>query len=145
MLDAARRGGAGVVGDVVEVHERVVVDVVVVAVIADRAVGAVERTRAFVLLVGFPRDSGRLEQIDEVAAGALGILRRVVVVEDPKVRPGLEPEVVGQARVHVGRVVVVLGVRGRGEGRAVDVWGRGGGGGGGAVGGGAGAGEEGAE
>ena len=52
MLDAARR-----VGDVGEIRERVVVDVVVVAVIADRAVGAVERTRAFVLLVGFPRDS----------------------------------------------------------------------------------------
>src|SRR6266404_1792846 len=119
VLDAARRAG-----DVGEVRERVVVDVVVVAFVAERAVAAVVRTRAFVLLVGLPRDPGRLEQVDEVAAGALGALRRVVVAEDAEVRPGLEPEVVGQARVHVGRVIVLLRVRGGRQQRAVDVRGR---------------------
>src|SRR5205823_14449053 len=120
VLDAARRIG----GNVVEVHERVVVDVVPVAVIADRAVGAVECARAFVLLVGLPRDPGRLEHVDEVARGALVVLRREVVVEDPEVRPGLEPEVVGQTRVAVGRVVVLLRARGDRQQRAVDVRGR---------------------
>src|SRR5206468_2722933 len=120
VLDAAHRIG----GNVVEVHERVVVDVVPVAVIAARAVGAVECPRAFVLLVGLPRDPGRLEHVDEVARGALVVLRREVVVGDVEVRPGLEPEVVGQARVHVGRVVVLLRVRGDRQQLAVDVRGR---------------------
>src|SRR5207247_9317764 len=61
---------------------------------------------------------------DEVARGALVVLRREVVVEDPEVRPGLEPEVVGQTRVVVGRVVVLLRVRGDRQQRAVDVRGR---------------------
>src|SRR5213079_2283150 len=100
------------------------VDILPVAVIAARAVGAVECARAFVLLVGLPRDPGRLEHVDEVARGALVVLRREVVVEDPEVRPGLEPQVVGQARVHVGRVVVLLRVRGDRQQRAVDVRGR---------------------
>src|SRR5439155_1855305 len=97
-------------------------------------------------LVGLPRDPGRLEHVDEVARGALVVLRRGVVVEDVEVRCGLEPEVVGQARVVTrtepaagavavgdtgravvralgtdGRVVVLLRVRGDGQQRAVDV------------------------
>src|SRR5439155_11594629 len=121
VLDAARG-----VGDVGEVRERVVVDVVPVAVIKTRrAGGAVPCSRAFVLLVGLPRDPGRLEHVDEVARGALVVARGLVVVEDPEVRPGLEPQVVGQARVHVGRVVVLLRVRGPRQQRAVDVRGRG--------------------
>src|SRR5439155_341368 len=75
-------------------------------------------------LVGLPRDAGRLEHVDEVARGALVVLRREVVVGDVEVRPGLEPEVVGQARVHVGRVVVLLRVRGDRQQLAVDVRGR---------------------
>src|SRR5207247_5366671 len=84
-------------------------------------------SRAFVLLVGLPRDRDRgvLEHVDEVARGVLAALRRVVVGEDPEVRPGLEPQVVGQARVHVGRVVVLLRVCGPRQQRAVDVRGRG--------------------
>src|SRR5213078_3221810 len=80
--------------------------------------------RAFVLLVGLLRDPGRLEHVDEVARGALVVLRREVVVGDVEVRPGLEPQVVGQARVHVGRVVVLLRVRGDRQQLAVDVRGR---------------------
>src|SRR3989442_10626025 len=124
VLEAARRARVQIAGDVVEVHERVVVDVVEVAFVAERAVAAVVRTRAFVLLVGLPRDPGRLEQVYEVAAGALGAPRRVLVAEDAEVRPSLEPEVVGQARGHVGRVVVLLRVRGDRQQRAVDVRGR---------------------
>src|SRR5207244_6605372 len=110
-----------VVGDVGEVHERVVVDVVPVAFTVVRAVAAVVRARAFVLLVRLPRDPGRVEHVGEV--GSRGPLGRVGVVRDPEVRPGLEPQVVGQARVVVGRVVVLLCVRGDGQQR-VDVRGR---------------------
>src|SRR5207244_4611954 len=110
-----------VVGDVGEVHERVVVDVVPVAFTVVRAVAAVVRARAFVLLVRLPRDPGRVEHVGEV--GARGPLGRVGVARDPEVRSGLEPQVVGQARVGVGRIVVLLRVRADGQQR-VDVRGR---------------------
>src|SRR5207247_10247119 len=71
-----------------------------------------------------PGDPGVIEHGDEVARGALVVARGVVVVEDPEVGPGLEPQVVGQARVVVGRVVVLLRVRGPRQQRAVDVRGR---------------------
>ena len=115
MSRAVRR----VVGDVGEVHERVVVDVVP-AIIAERAVGAVEYP-VFVLLVRLPRDPGRVEHAGE--AGARGPLGRAGIAGDPEVRSGLEPEVVRQARVGVGRVVVLLRVRADGQQR-VDVRGR---------------------
>src|SRR5207249_6929306 len=98
---------------------RVVVDVVVVAFTVVRAVAAVVRARAwFVLLVRLPRDPSRVEHAGEV--GARGVLGRVGVAGYPEVRPGLEPEVVGEARVQAGHVVVVLRVRADGQQR-VDV------------------------
>src|SRR5438094_783056 len=61
MLDAARRLGVVPLGNVVEEHERGVADVVQ-ADIAERAVDAAD-----VLLVGPPRESDRLESVDEGA------------------------------------------------------------------------------
>src|SRR5207244_12860457 len=90
-----RRAVRRVVGDVGEVHERVVVDVVPVAFTVVRAVAAVVRARAFVLLVRLPRDPGRVEHVGEV--GARGPLGRVGGGRGPEVRSGLAPQVGGQA------------------------------------------------
>src|SRR3989475_1461557 len=52
-------------------------------------------------------------------------MRRGPVVADAEVRPGLEPQVVGRARMDAGRVVVLLRMRGHRQQGVVDVRGRG--------------------
>src|SRR5437868_14405156 len=106
MVDAIGRAGTLVGGHVVEVDKGVVLDGIGIAV-GQGAGGASD-----VLLVGLPGDAGSIEQGDQVAGGALMVAARRIIVGDPEVGARLEPEIVGQAGVDAGRVVVLLGVGG---------------------------------
>ena len=104
--DAIGRVGVVGVGDVVEVDERIMLR----SIRIDRrqqAVGAAD-----VLLIGLPGNAGVLELCGEMAGGALMVRAGSIVIQDPEVGAGLEPEVVGKTGMDSRRIEILLGAGG---------------------------------
>ena len=53
--------------------------------------------------------------------GSLVIGRRVIIVSDAEVSPGLEPEIIGQTRVKARGIVILRAIRSHGQQSAIEI------------------------
>lgn len=74
-----------------------------------------------VLLVRLPRNVSLIEESDEMSFRMNHVHSRISVVGHSEVRTGFQPQVIGQAGVIIGWIVVLLGMRARRQQHVIDV------------------------